>query len=28
MSVNTRTMEVINVEFERLQLGTLPNSQR
>jgi len=25
LSVNTRTMEVINVEFDRLQLGTLPN---
>ncbi len=28
MSVNTRTMEVINVEFDRLQLGTLPNLSR
>ncbi|HBJ36913.1 MAG TPA: hypothetical protein DDZ51_19580 [Planctomycetaceae bacterium] len=25
LSVNTRTMEVINVEFDRLQLGPLPN---
>ena len=25
LSVNTRTMEVINVEFDRLQLGTLPD---
>jgi len=28
MSVNTRTMEVLNVEFERLQLGTLPGLSR
>lgn len=28
LSVNTRTMEVINVEFDRLQLGTLPNLAR
>jgi len=28
MSVNTQTLEVINVEFERLQLGTLPGVSR
>lgn len=28
MSVNTRTMEVLSVEFERLQLGTLPGLSR